>query len=253
MSHGSSDKTREEVLRVLAADLACDVEALTGGETVVVESRQMDGRRRFPYSSDGLCIVTTGRGVVISCPAEHMDWFMDNLGHLERDSVFAASTIALVNDYLEDEGRYLAGPDLKFVCDDSTFMPADINLDVNLRLVREREIPELYRYTQFTNALSYEEDGMRPDILVCVAEDNGDVVGMAGASIDSENLWQVGVDVLHGYRRRGIGTALVSCVTEAVLDEGKIPYYSTYLGNLGSQRLAVGLGYQPEWLELYVR
>ena len=57
------------------------------------------------------------------------------------------------------------------------------------------------------------------------------VIGIAGASADSDELWQIGVDVLPKYQGRCIGKALVSELTAAVLAAGKVP-------TLNSQRRA---------------
>lgn len=64
-------------------------------------------------------------------------------------------------------------------------------------------------------------------------------------------LWQIGVDMLPPYQGRGIGTALVSRVTEAVLASGRVPYYTTRLANLRSGNTALAAGYWLGWSEVY--
>ncbi|MFA6110251.1 MAG: GNAT family N-acetyltransferase [Candidatus Latescibacterota bacterium] len=76
---------------------------------------------------------------------------------------------------------------------------------------------------------------------------------MAAASADSEALWQVGVDVVLPWQRRGLGTCLVAQVSRQVLAHGRVPFYTTGVANLLSQRLAVRVGYRPRWTELSVR
>ena len=53
------------------------------------------------------------------------------------------------------------------------------------------------------------------------------------------------------YRNKGIGSFLVSQLTESILDMGKVPYYSTWANNIGSRRLALAVGYRPVWVEIY--
>jgi predicted GNAT family acetyltransferase len=90
-------------------------------------------------------------------------------------------------------------------------------------------------------------------MLATVARLGGAVVGIAGASADSDQLWQIGVDVRPGQRGRGIGTALVSQLTEAILAEGKVPYYSTLVSNLASTNLALSVGYWMAWTDVYAQ
>ena len=76
---------------------------------------------------------------------------------------------------------------------------------------------------------------------------------MAGASADSDDLWQIGVEVVEAARGSGIGRALVGRLIEGILDRGRIPYYTTVVSNLRSRSVAISLGYWPAWTELYAR
>lgn len=248
-----SQETRKKLLAVLSADLACNINMLNGNAVYVVESKELENRRRFPFGTNNLQIVTLGSGVVISSSEYRMQWLLDNLGHLDRDNIFSASQICVIQQYVERDGQYIAGPDIKFVADVNTFQPATNDSGLGLRIVHRDEIPDLYRYKGFSNALSYKCDTPRPDVLACTAVSEGTVIGVAGASMDCELMWQVGVDVIPEYRLRGIGKTLVSQLTAAILAEGKIPYYSTFVANIASQRLAISLGYQPTWIEIYSR
>ncbi len=51
---------------------------------------------------------------------------------------------------------------------------------------------------------------------------------------------------------RGFGAAVVSACARAVLDAGRVPYYSTDLSNLKSQAAALRCGFVPAWTEAYV-
>ncbi len=90
-------------------------------------------------------------------------------------------------------------------------------------------------------------------MLATVAFEGGAVVGIAGASADSDDMWQIGVSVADGYRRHGIGRALVAALTVAVLKEGKVPYYSSWPANVASNALAQSLGFWHAWIEIYAR
>lgn len=59
--------------------------------------------------------------------------------------------------------------------------------------------------------------------------------------------------MLANHRGQGIGRAVVSAVTAAVLARGIIPFYGAAVSNLASRGTALGLGYWPAWTVLFVR
>lgn len=73
--------------------------------------------------------------------------------------------------------------------------------------------------------------------LVSVSEAPG--IGHMQNSIE-----EVGVDTLPEYRRRGYGKAVISAMTKAILDIGRIPIYRCNSQNKASVRLAKAIGYE---------
>jgi GNAT superfamily N-acetyltransferase len=237
--------------KTLAADFACDEACLTRDGTFLVEAREVAGRRRFPMRARSFAMTTMGSGVVIACSADRLAWARAHLSSQHRDELFSIATLASIAAFVEQDQQRLAGPDLKFLCADDTLRAVPPPDDIAIDLVSQELIGDLYAYAGFRHALGYRLDSPRPDMLATVARHHGAAVGIAGASADSDQLWQIGVDVLAGYRGRGIGKALVSQLTEAVLSEGKVPYYSTLVSNLRSSNLALGVGYWLAWTEVY--
>lgn len=89
-----------------------------------------------------------------------------------------------------------------------------------------------------------------PDMLGVAALKDGQILGMAGASADSPNLWQIGINVLPEARGQGIAAMLVSLLRNDVLAVGRLPYYGTSISHLESQRVALRSGFLPAWFEL---
>ncbi len=58
-----------------------------------------------------------------------------------------------------------------------------------------------------------------------------------------EAIEEVGVDTLPGYQRKGFGKAVISAMTKAILDVGRIPVYRCGAKNKASLRLAKSVGY----------
>ena len=88
------------------------------------------------------------------------------------------------------------------------------------------------------------------DVLAVGAYDGARLVGLAGCSADCESMWQIGVDVLPGYRRRGVAAALTSRLAAETLARGKVPFYCAAWSNIKSVRNAVKCGFVPAWAEL---
>jgi GNAT superfamily N-acetyltransferase len=252
----SHDAVRRLIRTVLAASCACQPRDLLDTGVTFVEARPVAGRMRFPMPAKPLAIVTMGAGVVVSAHAERLPWLRATLATLERDAIFSARTIGALSRFVGRDGQELLGPALKYAC-----APGDLRLvttpdGITIELVAADRIARLYRYAGFGNALSYPQgrtENPRPDMVAAVATHAGTVVGIAGASADAEELWQIGIDVQEPMRGRGIGRALVGRLTRAVLDAGKIPYYTTAAANIGSRAIAASLGYWPAWTEMYAR
>jgi len=238
---------------VLATDCACTEQDLLADGVVVTHAKELAGRRRFPFPEQPLLVFTMGAGVVVSANSERAAWLQTNLGHLHRDTIFSAPTIALLAQHIARDRQDLAGPDLKYACSQNDFHPAVVPDHVAITLVEGADVTTLYQYRGFEEALHYRADHPRPDMAATVASRGGEIVGIAGAKADCDLMWQIGVNVVEAARGGGIGRALVSRLTELILDSGRIPYYSTAVSNIRSRAVALNLGYWPAWTELYAR
>jgi GNAT superfamily N-acetyltransferase len=248
---------RRAVLRairtVLATDCACTEQDFREDGVVVTHAKELAGRRPFPFPARPLVVFTMGAGVVLSAHPERAAWLQTNVGHLDRDTIFSAPTIALLAQHVARDQQDLAGPDLKYACSKDDFHPAVIPDHVAITLVEGDDVSDLYRYRGFEEALHYRIDHPRPDVAAAVASCGDEIVGIAGTKADCEIMWQIGVNVVEAARGGGIGRALVSRLTELILDSGRIPYYSTAVSNIRSRAVALNLGYWPAWTELYAR
>ena len=118
------------------------------------------------------------------------------------------------------------------------------------RVLGPADFEELYR-PEWSNALC--EDRKDLDVLGIGAYDGGKLVGLAGASADCDTMWQIGVDVLPEYRRRGVGAALTGKLASEILERGKAPFYCSAWSNIRSVRNAVKSGFIPAWVEMTVK
>lgn len=240
------------VHNTLAADYACQPGDWTSGAVIVVEAREMPGRRRLPFRTNQLVVTTLGRGAVICCSANRLEWVKANLAECSKDQLFSIPIFAKIADYVAQDGQVLKGPALRYLCASDTFRPASVPAGYELEVFGQARMVDAYQYAGFHHAVSYDFQAPRPDMIAVAAWHNGQVVGMSGVSADSEMMWQVGVTILPEFQGIGLGKALVSRVTEATLEQGKLPFYATWISNLASSNTALSVGYWLAWTDVYV-
>ena len=119
-----------------------------------------------------------------------------------------------------------------------------------MRVLHSEDFSELY-VDAWSNALC--EKRKQLDVLGVGAYDNGQLIGLAACSADCDTMWQIGVDVLPGYRRQGIASALTSRLAVEILKRGKVPFYCCAWSNIKSARNAIRSGFRPAWVELTVK
>ena len=248
---------REAVLaavrKTLAADLACDEQDLCTPGLTIVEAKRVAGRRRFPFRERSLSVVSMGAGVVVSCSRERIQRVSAALNGLDRDAVFTGPAIARLQGIAAEDDQFIAGPDLRNLCPTSDLRLCPVPVGVAVDMIDGDRAAAISESGDFPNALPHARNPERPIVSASVATCGGRIIGVAGVTADCDELWQIGVDVALEYRGRGIGAAVVSSATRAVLASGAIPYYSTSPANVASRNVALNVGYWPAWVELYAR
>ena len=126
-------------------------------------------------------------------------------------------------------------------------LPAGFTYEIIEGNEEVKKLYELPEFAGFDNSIQYGENYVGPDEIILYAKHNNTVVAMAGASKDTEEMWQIGVDVKKDYRNKGLATALVSNLANIIIEKGKIPYYSTTSSNIPSQLVAYKCGFMPFW------
>ena len=134
-----------------------------------------------------------------------------------------------------------------FLLDDKR--PIKVDSPYPLEVLQKEQIETLYNLG-FDMALCGTTKGRRSDVLAVVCRIDNQIAGVAGCTNDGEELWQIGIDVLPKYQKKGIGTALVCRLSEEILKRGKYPFYCCAWSNLASKRLARKAGFVDGWVEL---
>lgn len=123
----------------------------------------------------------------------------------------------------------------------------ELECEYELRILHQEDFSALYT-EKWSNAIC--EKRKELDVLGVGAYDGDILVGLAACSADCDTMWQIGVDVLPTYRRKGIASALTSHLALEILKEGKVPFYCAAWSNIKSVRNAIKSGFRPAWVEM---
>jgi len=135
------------------------------------------------------------------------------------------------------------------------FLPSkDFSETKPIREVKWFEHDELMQFKddkRFTSALCFSKT--QPDMLAVAAIDRGELIGMAGASMDGDYLWQIGINVLPDYQHQGLAANLTALLKQELIKRGKTPFYGTSESHTISQNVGLKAGFLPAWSEIFVR
>jgi len=219
----------------LATDLNCSADDFDREGFVFCQAEENPGRRPFPRRKPHFEMLTMGGAVIISATAELLPCLREQLNEKSRDDAFSMPFVYGCGAYFLPENP----------------RPLPFIDDVQFSFVERHDIVDYYRHDGFQNAIGYDANRPRPDVLLLTAKKGSKIVGMAGASEDCEMLWQMGVDVLPEFRHLGIAAVLTNRLAIEILQRGKSPYYGTASSNVASQRVAHRAGFRLAWVCAY--
>ena len=241
--------TNEEIIKVAMAqsaeDLCADAKDFEKCENVVVLSRENEKARKYlklPFSCQ---LVSYGNNVVASVLPEYKELTESYINKYPTEHLFETPNLQVLNDALGALGQRICFMAEYFLPDVNVLRPLECHYE--LRLLTQKDFAELY-LPEWSNALCEKRKSL--DVLGVGAYDNGQLVGLAGCSADCGMMWQIGIDVLPEYRRKGIASALTSRLAVEILSRDKVPFYCAAWCNVKSVRNAIKSGFRPAWVEM---
>lgn len=243
-----------EILKIAMAQSAVDLNCSPGDflkrENVIVSSAASPGARRYLTLPFDCNMVTYGSNIVASVSPACRRYAEEYLGSYEIIHCFETPNLYALNSALAPHGLAVCFMAEYFLPDVNALKPCEVPAGITLRLLAPPDFGELYT-DAWSNALCRKRRKL--DMLGIGAYDGGTLIGLAACSADCDSMWQIGIDVLPAWRRRGIASALTSRLALEILSRGKVPFYCCAWCNIASARNAVKSGFRPAWAEMTVK
>ena len=244
--------TNQEIYHIAlqqsAIDAGCAAEDFLRQQNVVVQSVADPDARRYLKLPFDCNLISYGTNIVASVSEECRSAVTEYINRFSVEHCFETPNLHVLNDAMEAMGKRVCFMAEYFLPDVTSLKPLECGYE--LRLLTREDFQELY-LPQWSNALC--EDRKHLDVLGVGAYDGDTLVGFAGCSADCDTMWQIGVDVLPEYRRKGIASAVTSHLAVEVLNRGKAPFYCAAWSNVKSVRNAIRCGFRPAWVEMTVK
>lgn len=233
-------------------DYCCGMEELQSVNNVYCLRELKDGRRRFKKDDailkvlciNGKCVFSGRKEILKDCEEIFKD--LNGAWMSQYKYLYWLDDLMLEHKYfLEDLHHYYLPLGKELLSEEEM---EDIKKKYEVRWFEAEEIEVFRQNENLTHAFSFLPDA--PDVLGVGIYHKDKLLGMAGASADSNVMWQIGIDVLPECKGQNMGPFLTILLKREVLKRGKIPYYGTVESHIQSQKVAIKSGFLPFWAEI---
>lgn len=237
------------VKKQLARDYNCSVLDFDNKNNLVTDINEIEGARKYSDDKEILKILIFNGKAVISADECIKGWCIEKFAKGNGDWLFLYSILRRIDEKLKEFGYEI----------DNThhyYLPYDLSSEEetieNLKWYEQDDIKQFEDDDRFDEAFAFDKNF--PDVLaVAQLDDENNIIGMAGASKDSEEMWQIGINIMPDAEGKGVGKKLVTALKNEILRRGKIPFYGTVESHIISQKVALASGFYPVFAELKVR
>ncbi|MEG0766235.1 MAG: GNAT family N-acetyltransferase [Clostridia bacterium] len=241
--------TNKEIFEIArrqsAIDGNCAPEDFCIGVNRVVRSAATEGARKYltlPFFCD---LVSYGNHIVASVDARIEEDIRAYIDQYPAEHCFETPHLHQLDDILGKFDQRICFMAEYFLPDVGALRLLPCTYPI--QMLQPRDFADCYA-PQWSNALCKKRREL--DVLAAAAFDQGHMIGLAACSADCESMWQIGIDVLPAYRRRGVASALTSRLALEILQLGKVPFYCAAWSNIRSVRNAIKSGFRPAWVEM---
>ena len=238
----------EIAMQQSAYDNNCSPNDFSKTTNVIVVSKEHKKARRYLELPFVCNLVSYGNNIVASVAEEFIDGVTAYINKYSIEHCFETPNMHWLAHKMNKFGQKIC-----FMAE--YFLPnvekmERLSCGYELRVLGQEDFSCLY-LPEWGNALCAERKEL--DVLGVGAYDGERLIGLAGCSADCEAMWQIGVDVLPEYRKKGIAAAMTSNLAVEILQRDKVPFYCCAWSNVRSARNAVKCGFSPAWVEMTVK
>ncbi len=245
--------TNQEMLQVAmqqsALDIGCNaVDFLTCINKVVPLYIGENAKKYYCSNSIACNFVSFGNNVVVATKNEVRDTIQEYVNKYEFYRCFETPSLLWLSDHIKVSGQtiWLMA---EFYLPDVNRLKRQL-CQYDLCILNKSDLLEL-NFEDWPNALCCDRKELT--VLGFGAYEGNRLIGLAAATADALNMWQIGVDVIQGFRRKGIATALTSNLATEILKRNIVPFYNVSWANISSKRNAIKSGFYPAWTEMIVK
>lgn len=239
----------KEVKKQLCKDYNCKIEDFENKNTLITEIKEIKGRRIYTNDKEILKILIFEGKAIISADKCIKDWCIKNLSNASSEWLFLYSNLRKIDKKLNEFGYEIDNTHHYYLPYEVTEKTEPIK---KVKWYEEDEILKFKGDDRFGEAFAFDEK--YKDILgISALNEEGNILAMAGASRDGENMWQIGINVMEEASGKGIAKNIVSLLKEEILNRGKVPFYGTVESHIISQRVALRSGFYPVFAEVKVK
>lgn len=231
-----------------AEDIGCRQEDFLMDKNVSVPFRLGPEAKKYYKLPIGCNFISYGNNVVAASTPELTYVVNEYIGRFEFYHCFETPNMYWLNERLKPFGQTVCFMAEYYLCDPKSLK--ELPCEYELKVLEQADFEDLY-LPQWSNALCSDRKNL--DVLGVGAYDGDKLIGLSGCSADAKEMWQIGVDVLPEYRRKGIASAITARLALEILKRNKVPFYCSAWSNIRSVRNAVKSGFLPAWVEMSVK
>ena len=239
---------RKIAMRQSALDINCREEDFLKEDNVVVRSEIGALARKYYMEPIACNLVSYGNNIVASVRDEYRAIVKAYIDKFEFYHCFETPNLHWLESRINEYGQKICFMAEYFLPDMERLKR--LSSEYEIRVLTQEDFVDLY-LPEWSNALC--EKRRELDVLGIGAYEKGRLIGLAGCSADCEDMWQIGVDVLPAYRKKGIAATLTSNLAIEILERNKVPFYCCAWSNIRSAKNAIKSGFSPAWVEMTVK
>ena len=190
-------------------------------------------------------IITFGKNAVIKADLSIYDWCVEHFSTIPARDILDGDNLYIIETKLREYGKKLAGEHIRYLYLDKNKTVQQPS-GFEYKMFDRSNMDVLYKNKGFDNALNYKND-----VIAIGAYHENQLVALAGADDSLSNLWQIGIDTLSSYRKKGLAVYLVKALADEIERQGALPYYTTWSANIASSTVALKVGFYPVWVEFF--